>query len=505
MPTPLFLRLFVPLLLGLAMAGCVSLPAAAATSSEIERSIQRIENGLLPVNLIEGEPVPAMAIGERMRFYNTPGASIAVIRDGRVEWARGYGVVDVRSGRPVDTTTLFQAASISKPVAAMAALHLVEQGRLSLDDDVNGLLRTWRVPENEWNSTEKVTLRRLLSHSAGLTVHGFRGYAAGETVPTLAQLLDGAAPANSAAVRVDVLPGSLWRYSGGGTCVAQQLMEDVTGTDFAALMRETVLAPASMIHSTYEQPIPADYAAQAASGHRIDGAPVDGQWHTYPEQAAAGLWTTPSDLALLAIEVQRSLRGESNRILSAEMMQEMLTKQSGEFGLGFGLAEEGGRQFFSHAGANEGFRAYLVASHDGRDGAVVMTNSDQGQPVVMEIVRAIAREYGWPLFQPRVMQVAAVDEARITELVGGYEAQLRDQKIAVGVEAQEGALRVLLPIWNGPRTLHPGSEGRWFFVESSAEMEFVRDGAGRVEAVRLTGLGEPLLARRLATDPEPAQ
>jgi CubicO group peptidase (beta-lactamase class C family) len=481
----------------LALAACAQpLPAPAAPSSELEGSIERIESGLLPVNVIEGDTAPGMRIGERMRFHDTPGVSIAVIRDGRVEWARGYGVVDVSTGQPVDTATLFQAASISKPVAAMAALRLVEQRRLSLDDDVNGLLRSWKVPENGYTASEKVTLRRLLSHSAGLTVHGFRGYAAGEPVPSLAQLLDGARPANSAPVRVNLVPGSRWRYSGGGTSVAQQLMEDVTGADFATLMRETVLGPAGMIHSTYEQPLPAAFAARAAVGHRPGGSPVAGRWHSYPEQAAAGLWTTPSDLARLAVEVQRSLRGESNRILSAPMTREMLSPQSGEYGLGFGLAEEGGRRFFSHGGANEGFRAHFIASHDGRDGAVVMTNSDEGQPLVAEILRAIAREYDWPIFRPQVRQVAAVDPGARAAVAGRYVVEFRGRTQSIVVEAAGDKLRASLPIWSGPRTLYPATADRWFFLESGAELEFVRDAAGRVEAVRLTGLGESLLARR---------
>lgn len=389
------------LLLLLALPACASSPAVEEPAElGIEQRIHRIENGLLPLNTPEVDAEPGLRLDARMEFYRTPGVGIAVIRDGRLEWARGYGIVEAGSDVPVDTATLFQAASISKPVAAIAALRLVEQGRLALDADVNRTLRGWRVPDNEFTAQERVTLRRLLSHSAGLTVHGFPGYAAGAPVPSLLELLDGVEPANSPPVRADLVPGSRWRYSGGGTSVVQLLMEQVTGTDFPTLMRESVLGPAGMVHSTFEQPLPADRAARAATAHRADGTPIPGGWHTYPEMAAAGLWTTPSDLARLALAVQVAANGGSSSLLTAASAREMLTPQNGEFGLGFALVEAGGRRFFTHGGANEGFRAQFVASVDGRDGAVVMTNGDDGQALAMEILRAIAREYDWPLFQP---------------------------------------------------------------------------------------------------------
>jgi CubicO group peptidase (beta-lactamase class C family) len=484
----------------LALAGCARpLPEPAAPLSEHEARIERIERGLLTQNVVEGDPSPGRTIEERMRFYDTPGVSVAVIHDGRLVWARGYGVVEAGGTQPVDTATLFQAASISKPVAAIGALRLVEQGRLSLDDDANGWLRSWKVPENGLTESEKVTLRRLLSHSAGLTVHGFRGYAAGEPVPALVQLLDGEKPANSAAVRVDLLPGSRWRYSGGGTSVAQLMMEDVSGESFPALMQRLVLGPAGMVHSTYEQPLPAARAARAATGHRGDGSPVAGRWHTYPEMAAAGLWTTPSDLARLGLEVQRAARGEPSAILSRQMTHEMLTRQSGEYGIGFGVEQrDGGDVVFSHGGANEGFRAFFFAARDGGYGAAVMTNGDDGSALGMEILRGIAREYGWPVFQPTVKQTVSVDPAVYAELAGSYRLEFRGQTHSIVVSEADGALRAELPMWSRPRTLHPASAERYFFLDSGAELSFERNAEGVVEAVRVTGVGAPMVARRIA-------
>lgn len=362
--------------------------AVSVAAADLNTRIQRVEQGLRPLN---ASPV-AWNLAERMKFYKVPGVSIAVINGGKIEWARGYGVVS-EGGKAVDSETLFQAASISKPVASMAALRLVEQGKLSLDDDVNLKLRSWKVPESEFTKQEKVTLRRLLNHSAGLTVHGFPGYASDVAVPSLQQVLDGKPPANTAAIRVDVTPGTLWRYSGGGYEVMQQTVEDVTGKPFPEVMQTLVLGPAGMKRSTYKQPLPAGLADNAAAAHRSDGTMIPGRWHTYPEQAAAGLWTTPSDLARFAMAIQQG------RILKPAARTEMLTKVKGDYGLGLGLRETGGHKSFAHGGSNAGFQCMLFAYLDDGSGVVVMTNGDQGGKLLDEILRSVSAEYGWADFK----------------------------------------------------------------------------------------------------------
>src|SRR5512139_1842453 len=279
--------------------------------------MQVMENGLLPAHTIHGRPLRSMNLSERMQHYHVPGVSIALI-DRETISAQGFGVQQAGDDSPVTTQTRFQAASISKPVSALAVLSLVQNGTLDLDVDVNTYLHSWQVPENEHTREHKVTLRGLLSHTAGLTVHGFPGYAAGETVPSLRQILDGEPPANTQPVRVETAPGSQYSYSGGGYTVMQLLVEDVTGLPFPAWMRSTVLDPLQMGHSTFEQPLPAHYAEEAATAHYGDGRPIDGKWHTYPEMAAAGLWTTPSDLARFIMELSASYTGKTNRVLSRE-------------------------------------------------------------------------------------------------------------------------------------------------------------------------------------------
>lgn len=330
-----------------------------------------------------------------METYKVPGVSIAVIEGGRVEWARGYGVKEAGKPDPVTPETMFQAGSISKPVAALVALRFVQDGRLRLDEDVNAKLLSWHVPENELTSQHKVTLRGLLSHSAGLSVHGFPGYAAGAEVPTVVQVLDGVKPANTEAVRVVLVPGTEWRYSGGGYTILQQLLADVSKKPFAELMRQMVFDRLGLSHSTYEQPLSATFAGVAATAHD-DGQPVAGRWHTYPEMAAAGLWTTPTDLARIAIEIQRALAGRSDKILSSVTARQMVTRQIEDWGLGLRVEGSGTTAHFSHGGIDEGFEAYWVAYESTGQGAVVMTNGSGGLELATEIVHAIAAEYRWP-------------------------------------------------------------------------------------------------------------
>jgi CubicO group peptidase (beta-lactamase class C family) len=339
-------------------------------------------------------------VREQMAIRHIPGLSLAVIQDGKVVVSRGYGVVDARTGAPVTSGTLFQAGSISKPVSALGALHLVEAGRLSLDGDVNKVLTSWRVPDNRFTVSEKVTLRRILSHNAGLTVHGFPGYGVAQQVPTLVQVLDGVAPANTPAIRVDTTPGAIWRYSGGGFTVMQQMIIDVTGMPFPDFMQTTVLGPIGMVHSSFEQPQPPDRALLTASGYYADRTPVEGRWHVYPEMAAAGLWTTPTDLARFAIEVHDAFAGGGHGVISPSLARQYLTVQAGGSGLGVGVQGNGKTLSFAHGGRDEGFDAFLFAYAESGDGVVIMINANDNSHFMRRVQRFIGGLWGWPGYGP---------------------------------------------------------------------------------------------------------
>lgn len=459
-------------------------PAALAPQPEARTTdarMARVERGLLPGLLIAGRPAATSAIADRMAALKVPGVSVAVINGGVIEWARGYGVAEAGSSTPVTPRTLFQAASISKSVAAVAAMRLVQQGRVSLDEDVNTKLRPWKVPANDFTAKEKVTLRRLLSHTAGLTVSGFPGYPSGTALPTITQILDGEKPANTGPIRVDVLPGSLWRYAGGGYTVIQLLLGDVTGRPFPDLLAEMVLKPIGMADSTYEQPLPDARRGAAASGHRSDGTLIPGRSHTYPEMAAAGLWTTPSDLARFLIEMQKALRGEST-LLTADTARRMITIEKEGYGLGFGVQGTGASATFGHGGSNAGFKCQMVAFVEQGQGAVVMTNSDQGSRLAQEVLRAVSAEYGWPVFKPRTRTTVTVAPEVLAPLAGRYE--MRPGRV-ISVTLEGGAL--VITDRDQRIELYPESETRFFELVEETTVEFVKGADGKVAHLLIDG------------------
>ncbi len=405
-------------------------PAAGGTQNQPAPPLESLR--LLPPVLLKGEQ--GWSLAERMRHHRVEAVSVALIRDYRVAWETAVGLADREEGKKATAETLFQAGSISKPVAAAALLREAEKGTFRLDADVNDSLKSWKLPASELTAREKVTLERILSHGAGLTVHGFPGYAAGAAVPTVSQVLDGAPPANTAPVRVDLVPGSQWRYSGGGYTIAQLAMSDTLGRPFPDLTRTLLLAPAGMSRSTYEQPLPASRVAEAAAGYRRDGSAVPGKRHVYPEMAAAGLWTTAGDLARFAIAIQRSLRGDEGSLLSPPTAERMVTPFIGEFGLGFSVETHRGERYFSHGGADEGFQAYLVA-HRGGWGAAVMANSDNGVALAVEILRGLARQEGWRGYLPEPLVPVALSADDLRALAGRYRVSGDE---AVSVESREG-------------------------------------------------------------------
>lgn len=349
-----------------------------------------------------------------MREFDVPGCSVAVLDGGEIVEERAFGVrshaADAAPGEAAAVTprTLFQACSISKPVSVFAMLRLVEAGELDLDADVNDRLAIagakWTVPANgDWQP--RVTLRQLASHTAGLTTSGFPGYAAGAHLPSLEQVLSGSAPANSPGVRVDILPGLSFRYSGGGTTVMQLLLETVTGRKAPDLLSELVLSPLGMASSTFAQPLTQEYLEYAAHGHLIDGTPLPGAWHTYPEQCAAGLWTTPADLLRFARGVQVAGSAHAGALLSVDTAGQMLRPHAslGEnadlfdsIGLGLFLGTSAGTTtWFGHSGGNAGFKCLLLASLRTGQAAAVMTNGDAGIAVVERVMEAVATHYGW--------------------------------------------------------------------------------------------------------------
>lgn len=485
----LFIFAFEPFV-GFAVFAKPISPHSSQNQTEVQERIRRVENGLLYPQQIKGDTSAKMNLAERMKHYKVPGVSIAVINNGKIEWAKGYGVRESGTNFPVTPETLFQAASISKPIAAMAALRLVENGKIDLDENVNKKLTSWKIPENEFTKEEKVTLRRLLSHNAGLSVSGFPGYnSAANPMPTVLQILDGSPPANTKPVRVIRTPGTQWSYSGGGFTVVQQLLIDVTGKSFPGLMRETVLKKLGMKNSTYEQPLPKALYYKVAKAHDEKGEKIAGDWHVYPEMAAAGLWTTPSDIARFAIELQQARAGKSKRVLSPGMVRQTLTKQSGNWGLGITVTGEGKAARFSHGGSNEGYRNTMIAYYEMGQGAVVMTNSESGDGLLQEVVSSIAKEYGWTDYLAPEKTSVKLNPQIFEQYTGKYEE-------GISVIIEEGKLKLQ---YDGERKaeLFAESETKFFVRERPLEIIFVKDASGRVTGMIFRFPGQDIPLKKL--------
>lgn len=353
--------------------------------------------------VIEGAQQPnrggfdSMTLEQLMQKLKVPGASIAVIRDFEVHWAKGYGIADVETGARIDTNTLFQAASISKPVTSMAMMKAVQEGKLGLDDDINSIVRSWKLDGGEFTKNQPVTPRSLASHISGLgDGFGFPGYSPGTPLPTLVQILDGQTPSNTGPVRMDRPPLQSIKYSGGGFVLLQLALTERLGKPFAEIMRNSVLEPIGMTNSTFEQPLPPERDRNATRGHGGQGEKLGTEkWHVYPELAAAGLWTTPTDLAKFAIELQKAVAGRPSRVLSRAGATEMLSPVgAGEYGIGIAIEKRGQGWYFNHGGGNWGYICLLYAHKLKGYGVVVMTNSYSG-PFTGEIRDRVERAYGW--------------------------------------------------------------------------------------------------------------
>jgi CubicO group peptidase (beta-lactamase class C family) len=404
------------IIISLIITGCVSsLPPPPSTwpIHSLAERIDAVENSMPVKGWFKWNE---KTLVDRMEHYNVPGVSIAVINSDEIEWAKGYGTLEVGGNKSVTPDTLFQSASIGKSLTAAATAYFVETGYLSLDENVNDKLVSWQVPENWFTKRKKVTLRKLLSHSAGMTVHGFRGYAEGEKIPTLLQILDGKPPANNDPIRVDKTPGKVFRYSGGGFQVVQQLLEDVKKESFATIMQESVLKPSGMKSSAYEILLPENLIDSAAVAHNINGQPVAGKWHNLAcFGAGGGLWTTPTDLAQFGIEISKAYKGKSDKIVSQKSAEIMLTPQTGtgnfgrrvskllpgfcsqiKYGLGFILCGEGQDFIFWHGGHNlPGYRSLLVVMPEKDQGIAIMINGEKGAMLTAEIFYSFAQAYGW--------------------------------------------------------------------------------------------------------------
>jgi CubicO group peptidase (beta-lactamase class C family) len=455
-------------------------------------TIKMVENNLSGPLQIQ-DSVNTWNIEQRMKEKGINGVSIAVIRNYKIAWAKGYGLADKEANKPVTTQTLFQAASISKSLNGVGVMKLVQDKKIDLYTDINTYLKSWQFPYDTVSHGKKITTANLLSHTAGLTVHGFPGYERGDSIPTIEQILDGKRPANSPPVRSMFEPGLRSEYSGGGITISQLIVMDKTDEPYATYMQKNVLDPLGMTMSSYLQPPAKSKEKFLATGYRGDGREVKGKYHIYPEQAAAGLWTNPTDLSKYIIETQLSLKGKSNKVLNTEMTKLRLTPYvDSSAALGVFILEKGGMKYFSHGGANEGFRSQYYGSFDSGNGVVVMVNSDDGS-IMNEIINSVATIYKWKdFYAPTVRKAIPVTASMLNSYTGKYVLN----KDTVTVASDNG--KVFLHVSNGEvYRVYFSTEEAFFSPELPFDLRFEKDSSGKVTDVYFKNEGGEHRAVRL--------
>lgn len=446
---------------------------------EIEQRIQQVESHLGTWAQIGDSS--NWTLQERMKFYHVNGVSIAVISNYKLEWARGYGWADSTARQPVTTSTLFQAASLSKSLNGVGILKLVQDGKLNLHTDINEYLKKWKFPYDSLSRGKKISAANLLNHTAGLTIHGFPGYKQTDSIPTITDILDGKRPSNTKAVRSSFEPSLRFQYSGGGTTISQLLIEEITGQSYDKYMWENVLRPIGMISSSFAQPPQKEKELFLAKAYYNNGNEVKGKYHIYPEQAAAGLWTNPTDMAKYIIETQLALKGRSSKVLSQEMTVTRLTPYiDSNSALGVFVTKKDGNKYFGHSGGNEGFVSQYYGSFENGNGVVVMANTLNFQ-ILHEIVNSVAAIYNWKNFYtPVIKKLHPVKNDILGMYVGRYKLQNDTLVIRPGPDG-------LVLIDNGTELkMYFTSDTDFFILEAqNAEMNFTNDSSGKVNGFTL--------------------
>lgn len=476
---------------------CFASQNTETTSRQLDTAEARqaaVEESLLAQTWVNGH---AFGLTERMRILDIPGVSVAVIHNGQLDWAAGYGVRDEASGLPVTIETVFQAASISKSVSALATLRLAQEGQIDLDAPIQDLLVSFKLPEA--NLSGEVTPRRILNHTGGLNVHGFAGYQVGELIPTASDLLAG--KGNSELLQRIEPAGSRYRYSGGGSTMLQVALSDLTGQDFNTIVRERVLNPLGMTRSTYEQPLPEELWPNHSAAHDHAGRRITGGFHVYPEQFPAGLWTTPSDLAKFVLELQQLSDDQNGQILTSKWGKEMLTPVFGRAALGLFITEFNGERWFRHSGSNQGFKCDFRASFNGGNGVIVMTNSEMGFEICQDIIRAVANVYEWPDMIHDPLKEIAVSPDHLKQYAGDY-AFSPDEVAFITMEGDRLMVQQL-PYPQMP--LAPLGDHRFQIIGTEFHIDFSVHKSGNPESMSMSFAPDQYATRMIANESWPVQ
>ncbi|GLK53712.1 MAG: penicillin-binding protein [Oceanicaulis sp.] len=461
------------------LAPCLAALAALSLQGEpvpgLQSSPDRIRESVLPAHYLEGH-LDARSIPQAMLEQDIPGLGMAFIEDGEIAWQMTFGYADLATAAPVTPDTVFAAASLSKPVAAMMALHLVDRGALSLDADVDDYLHDWQIPASAFTAEEPVTLRRLVGHTAGIANHLWSAYDPGEPLPSIEAMLTGAPPSVDPPAAVEAVPGARYRYSNPGYAIIQKLVQDATGEDFQTAAERIVFSPAGMTRSTFAQPAPPALNAAAATGYSNALQPYPDR--LFPFLAAGGMWSTPGDLARFMGTLMEDRATGAGRILSPELAAEVFAHSEGRLGFTRTPGADG-EVLVEHWGSNAGFTSYMVGHLPGNQALVVMTNSDNGFNLMASIARSVAHEYGWPLLEPTVYTEAGLPAADLQRFAGTYGDGLV-------FSVADGALTLTAPGDAAAQTLVPVGPATLISPSQNTTYQFIEANDGAIRWVRMT-------------------
>lgn len=464
-------------------------------SKETLQKIEEVESNVIP-HLILNDAKPT-SIKDRMKHHKVNGLSIAVINNHKIEWAKAYGWADVKDKKPMTTETLFEPGSISKSLNAIGILKLAQEKQVDLNTDINTYLKSWKFPYDSLSKGKKITLTHLLSHQAGLTVHGFPGHDIYAPTPTIYEVLDGQKPSFTPAVRSQFEPGLRFQYSGGGTSISQVILTDVTKQAYEFWMYENVLKPIGMVNSFYNQPPAKEKQKLCASAYNRDGIAFDNKFHVYPEQAAAGLWMTPSDLCNYIIDMQLAYKGGKSKVLNDDMVKLHLTPyNNGPTALGTFIEDRNGAKYFQHGAGNDGFCGQFYGSLDDGYGLAIFMNTDDPK-LIHEVINSVAKAYNWKNFYqaPRIKKSITISD----EIKRSYE----------GVYTFENMYGIILKSEKDHYLFSTGTLAKMYFNEQdeffneefSSEKKFIKNDKGEVTGyTRMVGKVEHPKAIKLKAD-----
>jgi len=444
----------------------------ASSQTNTEKEIFEVENNLLPFNIFEGET--PYSLKDRMEFYQVPGVSITVIKDYEILWTKHYGYSDNETKQFVTDQTLFNVGSLSKGATSLTVLSLIQEGVIGLDDDVNTHLRSWKIPKNEFTDSSAVTPRLLMNHTSGAMHHYGLNYTR-DNFPSITQYLKGELPARERPTIIDKVPGTEFRYSNPGYAILQQLIEDVTGKDLYKVAEENVFELLDMNQTTFQQPLTENIEKHASAGHRNGATPMPVKRYFYPNTAAGGLWTTTEDYAKFIIEIMKSYHGKSNKIISKDLVEEMLKPHATDiYGLGVFLRNIGGHEYFGHMGDNAGFFAgYLAHMSDGY-GVIVFTNSNSSPELIREINKAVAKVYNWPNFLPEEISKVETSDNELKSFSGRYKTGSDN---LINIDFKDGNL--YLKNLENAALFHIG-DNTFKVKRRDGEIQFLKDSEGNI-------------------------